>query len=484
MNVTRKQLIAAVRGEGWNGEGGLEGLKAFVSDRNIELKAGDNPVDIDAAWTQTKTVTVTADAGEQVVINQTASYGGEDEDGEKAVDEDEDEGQKARRPSARDVHKAINNATKGSTMLDAKSYRNIQRRKDYTRAAQLGIPFGGDKCYFSDGDRAEYAGAVLRLATFGSVKSGEIAARYASLRKRDEEIVTKSGTIGFNASYGVLVVGEYLPELIENLNSFGAARGAVGITRMTNDSITMPRITDDVVVYDVAEAGTINQSNANVDLVSIYAKKTAALMPMSNELLNDATVDPVNLATGSVIRSIGKWEDESFLSGQHNRPGLLTTTALDADSTYDAANASWGDWTIAKLQAAKAKRAGWAHRRRIAWIVHPAFYEAVLKVNAYSAGGTPAETIINGVSRPSWDGDPVIFSEHMPSSFQADQIVGYVGAFPDSAKFGVVNGSEQMATSTDYGFATDQTFFRYTQRWGYALHDVVGANSGVIALKD
>lgn len=487
MRWNRKSLLSSLKALGAQIDTikSPEDAKKFLESKgysHIEDPKTGEAVDIDKAW---KTVHVMADAGESVqIVDPPAPAEGAAMDQPK--DDEEEIGKSGQRApiTARQVQKGFTDNRPSAATMDAKSYRNLQLNKSYTLAAQQGRQFGGDKCFFADGERAEIAGAMMRLCLYGTIKTGELAEKYASMRRRDEEIVTKSGTVGFNASYGVLVVGEYLPELIVNLNEYGAARGAVGVTNMPNDSWSAPRITGEVTVYDVAEAGTITASQATLDLVSLYAKKTAALIPLSNELLNDASVSPVNIVTGSVLRGIGKWEDEAYLSGQHNRLGLLTTTAADAASTYDAANTNWGSWTIAKLQAAKAQRAGWAHRRKVAWICHPAFYEAVMKVNAYSAGGTPAETILNGISRPTWDGDAVIFSEHMPAAYNADQIVAYVGAFPDSTKFGIVSGSENMATSTELGFATDQTYFRYTQRWATTIHDAQGANSGIIAVKD
>jgi HK97 family phage major capsid protein len=206
---------------------------------------------------------------------------------------------------------------------------------------------------------------------------------------------------------------------------------------------------------------------------------------LSSEILNDSALNLSNQLAVSIARKVAEFEDKSFFLGTGRPVGLAQTAGASADATFDAANANWGGWTLTKLQDAKAKLPGWAlEDPNLAFVCNPSFYESVLKVNAYSAGGTPGDAILNGTSVRAWDGVPVVFSNVMPRGFLANQIVAYLGSFPRATKFGVVRGSEQIATSNDFRFDTDEVAIRYTQRWDYALHDVTGTNSGIIALKD
>jgi HK97 family phage major capsid protein len=492
--MDRKTLLATLKNLGADttkikNEKDAQAALTGLGYEQLEV-AGRGVIDLAAAW-KTVYINPVATAGEDVQMGPPPSEAeGASMDEPEAEREDEPMARsyQPKRANAREMLGKMNGAS-GFAGMDAKSLRNIARSKAYTNAARKGLPFGGAECIYADGERAEIAGATLRLGMLGHLTSGPIAKAYSAQRKRDEEIVTKAGTIGLNASYGALVVDEYVPELIENFNRHGAARLAAGVTAMARDSKTMPRLTNDVTVYDVAEGGTITPSDATVDTVSLYAKKTAALGRISNELLNDSALDIANLWSRSVRRAVTKFEDNSYINGQNNRPGLLTTTATVAGSTFDVASTTgWAAWNISNLQAAKAKLAAWALQdEELAIICHPAFYEAVLKVNAYSAGGTPGDAILNGYTVPAWDGVPVVFSPVMPSFYAGDQISAYIGAFKAATKFGVVSGSEELDTDESIYFASDEFAIRYTQRWDYNLHDVTSASTdgtGVVALKD
>ena len=481
--MDRRTLLKRARAMGFEGKT-LTDLKSWADTEGVQFAAdasGKNLVNLDEAWN--KTVYITADAGESVEI--VTPDGGDEMDGAMADEgEEEDEAPAAkRRPvTARDIQKGFM-PNKGG--LSAKSWQNIAKRGAYTKAAREGIAYRGGKCVFADGDRAELATAFLRLKTFGAATNPEIISAYASQKRLDQEIVTKAGSIGDNATYGSLVVEEYLPELIENFNTFGAARQVAGVTSMSRDTLQVHRWASDVMITDYAEGGTIAVTDGTVDRVMLAAKKSAALCRLSSELLNDSAIDIANQLSNSIARKMAEFEDKSFFLGTGRVVGLEQTAGADADATYDADNTDWGDWTIEKLQNAKAKLAGWAlEDPDLAIVCNPSFYEAVLKVNAYSAGGTPGDAILNGTKVRAWDGVPVAFSHVMPRSFSVNQIVAYIGSFKRSTKFGVVRGSEQMATSNDFYFDTDEVALRFTQRWDYNLHDVTGTNTGVVALKD
>lgn len=511
--ISQAALLATVKGLGFKGKT-LPDLKKWMdSDDGYEtLLVGGEELDVEKSW-KTVTIAVRADAGEQVNVEDMSQPETEAMDGEE--EEEEPMPKSGRRAAMVAAQRSAVQAAKGRNGLgvnpefasafvgtlpqsqggglqtDAKSWANVSKRKAYTKAAQAGMKFGGAPCVYADGDRAEFAGAVIRLAGYGNHSDAEIKGLYHQHQFRnDRDIVQKTGLIGNNASYGYLVIGEVLPELIENFNTYGAARQLASVTPMLNDSRTVMKMEGDVTVYDEGEADTLTASDATVGRVTIYAKKTTALCRISNEMLADSAIDVSNMLTRSISRQIGKWEDESFINGDHNRPGLATTTFADSNATYDAAlSTGWGDYTTATLQAWKAKLAGWAlESENLAIVCNPSFYEAVLKVRAYSAGGTPGDSLLNGTRIRAWDGVPVVFSHIMPRTYSADQDVAYIGDFTNAVKFGVVRGSEQIATSTERYFDTDETALRYVQRWGYVLHDVTAPSaalgSGVVALKD
>ncbi len=477
--MNRKTMLKHLTREGFTGDTLDEAIK-FCDIKGIEFQDGDGqPLPVKTIWDR-KTVylIVEADDGEDVQMVDAPVA----DEAMADMDEDEEPVAKRRTTTARDVMKGMS----GSTGLSAKNWQNIAASKAYTAAARNGGSFRGAKCLYGDADRAAFATAALRLGAFGESRSPAIVVAYAAQKKEDLAIVGKAGSIGNNATYGSTVIEEFAPELIENLNSHGAARLAAGVTSMSRDSLQIHRWGSDVTVTDTAEGAVISVSDGSTDRVGLYAKKTAALGRMSSELLNDSALNIANQWGVSVVRAMAQYEDKSFFLGTGRAVGLVQTAGADADSTYDVQSTTgWAAWTIAELQAAKAKLAPWASEDgNLAIVAHPAFYEAVLKVNAYSAGGTPGDAILNGTTVKAWDGVPFVPCASMPSAYSADQIVAFIGNFTRATKFGVVRGSEQLVTSDDYYFNTDEVALRFTQRWDYNLHDVTGTNTGVIALKD
>jgi HK97 family phage major capsid protein len=488
--IEKRALVKWARKDGFKGKT-LDELKAHIEDNYGEIRFGGEVVDVEKSWANTKAVEIRTTAGEEInVIEDDISTDEMNEEDIEKMDGEEDDESVAKRAKPRraktraemDARMAGDRAPKRDGMT-AKNWQNIAKRKMYDSAARNGGVYRGEKCHYADADRAEFAAALLRLKFFSNGSHG-VSEAYAPQRRLDEDIVQKTGTIQSATSYGNMVIEEYLPELIELFPTYGAARQVATVTPMSRDTLTVHKWGADVSVYDVGETDEITPSDGTSFNVSLVAKKTAALVKNSSEILNDSALDLANILTGSIARAIAKWEDESYFNGAHNRAGLLN--GIDSDSTFDATlSTGWGDYTISDLQDWKAKLAGWAlEDPDLAIVCNPSFYESVLKVRAYSAGGTPGDAILNGTRVRAWDGVPVVFSHVMPSSYSANQISAYIGSFKRATKFGVVRGSEEMATSDQRYFENDIVAMRYTQRWAINCHEISGTNTGVVALKD
>lgn len=502
--ISQAALLATVKGLGFKGKT-LPDLKKWMdSDDGYEtMLVGGEELDVEKSW---KTVTVSWDPEDDVAMNPPAEPEGAALDPNDPDPDDDPMPKSGRRAAMVAAQRSAVQAAKGRNGLGVNpefasafvgtlpqsqggsaaihgSDSFSAKRKAYTHAAKNGMPYRGAKCVYADGDRAELAGAIIRLQAFGR-DTGPVGDAYATQKRLDREIVGKTGLVGSPNSYGAFVFEEHLPELIELFPTFGAARQVATVTSMSRDTLKVNKWLSDVTMYDEGEADEITASDGSATNVSLVATKTTALVKNSAEILNDSAIDISGVVSRSIARAMAKWEDESYFNGSHNRDGLLTK--IDASSTYDAAlSTGWGDYTVSLLQNWKAKLAGWAlAQANLAIVCHPAFYEAVLKVRAYSAGGTPGESLLNGIKIRAWDGVPVVFSHVMPSTYSADQISAYIGAFDMATKFGVVRGSEQIATSDQRYFEFDIVAMRYTQRWAMNCHEVSGTNTGVVALKD
>lgn len=488
--MNRKTLIRLGRENGWKG-GDLESFKSWMVDEAIEtVKVGGETVtldQIDKVWSKTVTVSVSADAGEEVVVEDASAMTEEmDEELEEKMGDDEDEAAEksaARAARAKRTGDGVRKWRNASTPSNKSGFTSTAdaAKKSYDRAIKEGTRLSrtGARPLFLDADRSEYFGAKARLVS--------MSGRDYPQRDNDEKIVAKTGLTSLNSTGGALVFYEELPELIENLEQNGAARRAIGVTNMRDGEQTVSKISGDVTMYDIGEGDAITASDPTYGNVKLVAAKTAALVRQSSELLNDSAFNIGDVLARSINRAVGTWEDESVFLGSHNRQGV--NDLVGANTSFDAElTAAWSEFTISDIQDTLAKLPAWAFDDPNFGIVCSLpFYHSVLRRFALSAGGNTGNDVLGGFGESlSWDGIPVYISQVMPKVYAGNANVMFAGAWSRSAKFGVVSGSEQMASSDQRYFDQDQVAFRYTQRWAHTLHDINNtANaSGVVALID
>lgn len=479
--IFRDALAKTAKGLGWKGAS-LPELKQWMDDEGREFVMDGETVDVEKSWAKTKTVTisVTADAGEDVVVEDGAS----EMEGESMDGEEEPMPKGGRRAAfaaergQKDFRKTFAETTKPRTVRD---FAAESGKKAYNRAANSGTLYKGYVPVFADADRAEVFGAAFRLSVMGDKPYSQKA------RDRDIIGVKTSGTTSVNEWGGSLVVSQVGTEVIDLLHNFGATRQLAGVTNMPDGSWQTPRKTTNMSFSFVGETDSISETNPAYDRVQLTAHKLAGIARLSNELLNDSAFNIADEVARSAAAGAAFAEDSCYFNGT----GLATHAGLagdiDANSTYDAAlSSSWDDYTIAKLQNWLGKIPAEAWRSGTVQIAcSTAFYQSVLLRFAMSAGGNVGSDLQNGFQgNLRWSGVPVILSEVLPSTYTGDQIVAYAGSFKRGTKFGVVSGSEQISTSDQAYWTTDEFGFRYTERIAFNNHDVGGTSSEVIALQD
>ena len=478
--MDRRTLLKRARAMGFTGKT-LGELTEWADTEGVQFAAdasGKTLININEAWN--KTVYITADAGESVEI--VTPDGGGEMDGEMdgaMADEEEKPVAKRRPATARDIQKSFMGSGK-SAPGTVRNYGLAARKKAYDRSAAQGGLIRGKKPIFSSSDEAEYFGAAFRLATAG-MKG------YSRMSEDKAIIGTKAGSTFDNTYAGALIVHETAPQIIDLLHEYGAVRQLAGVTAMPDGEYTITRKTANMSFSFVDEAGAISETNPTVDSVKLVASKLAGIAKVSNELLNDSAFDIADLVATSSVAGAQFAEDSCYFNGTGlgNFTGLAG--AMDSDSTYDAALASsWSDYTIDKLQNWVAMVPVEAFKSGTVKIAcSQAFYMAVLRRFALSAGGNVGNSILDGVGGGySWDGIPVVISQILPSIYQDGQKVAYIGSFERGTKFGVVSGSEQLDSSDQAYWANDQFGWRFKERIAFNTHDCGGTSSEVIALQD
>lgn len=503
MKWNRIKLLKAGRANGFEGKT-AEQFADFVDENLMEFEGLDTRSDIIKAFN--KTVTITADAGEDVVVTEQApaELAEDGEDAEIKMEDELDPEQVKQFKEFRAYQKQGMAALQNGSANPAADHMPTRKRFGDARSAKMlaydrkikdgtKITKTGHTPLFGDAERMEAFNAAIRLHAME--KHGyEMAAQ-------DRKTVTKDHSVGINTTGGAFVFGEYFPEVIENLSEYGAARAAAGVTPMREGRRVVTKLHDDITVGDIGEGEAMTASDVLTGTVELNASKSYALAKISMELLNDSAVNIEDTIVASMFRALRGYEDDCYFNSANNREGL--SSKVGSNSTVDSnlagrSTANWGGYVTADIQNALASVASWAAEDpnfgiACSW----QFYMSVLRRIGLSAGGTTGQSILNGLTGPGltskweWDGLPVYINNKAPKAYNADQTDAYVGAFSSATKLGVVTGSEQVATTDQRWFDEDKFGIKITQRWAMNCHDVndealsasTDAGSGIAALK-
>lgn len=439
--------------------------------------------DIAGAWT-TKAVVISYDPAEDDVIIEEA--GGEevaemDEDEAEGKSEDEDEVEA--KSLTKEIRKSRGNSnmTKRVRGMSGSAGKAVTRddisKKMYDRAIKDGSDYNGKRPAFHSAERAELVGAILRKSIWGGRGYG---AEHA-----DDKIIETKASSQVNSTGAALIFGEDVPELIENLNSHGAARRAAGVTSMREGTRRVARISDDLTVTDLGAGDALTETDATLNTVQLVADKAGCYVHVDNELQNDSAFAVGDIMLRSFTRAIGKWEDQSYFLGQHNRTGI--SSQIGSNTSFDSNSGGWGSITISDVKTATGLLPEWALEDPTwGYACSLSFYHSVLMKFALDAGGNTGREVLDGFNSgvPTFEGRPVHITSVMPQAYADGQEALYVGSFARSTKFGIVNGSERFDSSEHVRFLNDQTTLRFVERFAMSMHDVndTANKSGVVAL--
>lgn len=159
--------------------------------------------------------------------------------------------------------------------------------------------------------------AVRMLQSLVAFKStGTSPVAYAENVLRDSE-VAKALAAGSASSGGVLVPEQYSAEIIEFLRPMTTVRALGARTiPIPFGTLNMPRIASGSTAGYVGENDNIGITQPSVGNVKFTAKKLAAIVPISNELLRNPSPDVEGIVRDDLVRSISVTEDAAFLRNE------------------------------------------------------------------------------------------------------------------------------------------------------------------------
>lgn len=174
---------------------------------------------------------------------------------------------------------------------------------------------------------------------------------------------------GVNADGGFLFPAEFLAELIRPLAELPRARALVRVVTMRRNVLNAPSLLNRPKVYWTAENAAKTTTTASFGQATLTARKAAAILYASDELIEDSTeIDVVRLIIDLFAEAIGEEEDRVILRGNGTTEptGLITAvTAATIPGTASVGNLSF-DNVLDLEYGLKSK-----YRKGASFLVHP-----------------------------------------------------------------------------------------------------------------
>lgn len=337
-----------------------------------------------------------------------------------------------------------------------------------------------------DAKKIRIEGIHTKPTYFKSAEDAYLSGRYlrAALTKNPDDIqwcrehgvnmLAASGAHSStnNAASGVFVPEPMLNTIIELREQYGSLRPNAMRVTMTSDTLSIPRWVSGLTVYYPGENTDITTSKTSHNMVSLTARKYAALAVYPVELVNDAVISFADLFAHEVAEAFAKAEDTNGFLGDGTSTyggttGILTklNDGSHAASIYTAAtgNTSFDTLDLSDFTNMQAKLPKYA-RANAKWYISAAGYDASMSRLKYSGGGNDANALA-GSSGLSFLGSPVELVQVLNSTLTT-QTSTALFVYGDLSK-GVMIGDRMavsIAADSSRYFEADQIAMKATQR--------------------
>jgi len=159
-------------------------------------------------------------------------------------------------------------------------------------------------------------------ALAGNKGDAERASKFV-MDKWNDEVLSKALLESVFESGGAIVPDEYVAEVIDLLTAQTVVRGSGTMTvPMNSGSMTMPFLASGSSAEYVGEHRNIPPSQQEFGQLQLSAKKLAALVPISNDLIRDSSPQADTIVNNDMVRSMGLREDLAFIrdDGTESKP--------------------------------------------------------------------------------------------------------------------------------------------------------------------
>jgi HK97 family phage major capsid protein len=236
----------------------------------------------------------------------------------------------------------------------------------------------------------------------------------------------------------------------------------------------MPKLTSGVQVYWIGEGNTITNTQPAFGELKMVAKKMAALVPITSELLADTAIAIANLLMTLFAQAIAKEEDRVVFSGNVSGAGDPFNGIMfdpDVNASVMASGATGftdldGDFLADVVASVSPATSGGAR-----WYMHRTVFNVVRKLHSLTYDGSSKSSDGGYIySQPQgtdpgtiW-GYPYTLVETMPSITDSAVSTPFI-VFGNLMHYYIADRQQMsVARSEHVGFAQDKIYLRVIQR--------------------
>lgn len=269
------------------------------------------------------------------------------------------------------------------------------------------------------------------------------------------EFALKALAEGADADGGYLVPNEFLAEVTRDLADMNVMRAEVRVIPMRRDKMDIPSFISGIDVFWTAENAAKSTTSARFGNNQLVAKKLAAIIYSSDELIDDSTeIDLVRLIIQIFSENVAEAEEKAIIvgNGTTQPQGIETARAAGTISSFAASGTSVDNMFQLESNLARPYRANAKLLVNSKGVMN-------LRKQKDTAGQYLWQPSLQDGTPAFFNGAPVIVSDFVP-----DRTVFY-GDF----KRGYLLGDRQKMTvkisqDTETAFTKDQTAIRVVHR--------------------
>ena len=160
------------------------------------------------------------------------------------------------------------------------------------------------------------------------------------------EMIEKAQQSSADASGGVLVPTQHIPQLIDILYANAPIRQLGGtVIPMTGQTAEIPRVRGGATSAYGAENATISETEGNLGMLQLVARNLLCLVPVSNSLIADAGPAAEGMVRNMIAKSMGLTETQKGITGAGGvEPvGIVNNPDVTTQSSVTMANLDFDD---------------------------------------------------------------------------------------------------------------------------------------------